>query len=96
MAVQSGGTGRVRSARACVVYDAESGRVHHVHQVVTFEGGREPDEHEVEAHALALVRKRGFHAGNLMVLHVAHDAIQPRTLYAVDVRTRSLVIKERL
>jgi hypothetical protein len=96
MALQSGGTDRVQSARACAVYDAESGRVHHFHQVITFEGGREPAEHEIEAHALALVRKRGLHSDNLMVLHVPCDAIQPRTLYAVDVKTRSLVLKERL
>ena len=39
--IMSGSTGyQVRSVQACVVFDTESGEIHHVHQVVTMEGAR--------------------------------------------------------
>jgi hypothetical protein len=34
-----GGTVKVNSAKACVVYQADNGRVHHVHHAITLEGG---------------------------------------------------------
>jgi hypothetical protein len=91
-----GGTVKVNSAKACVVYQADNGRVHHVHHAITLEGGREPSEGEMENHVLNLVRQRGVTAANLQVLHVAREAIEPGTVYVVDPTSRSLVVKRKV
>jgi hypothetical protein len=95
MVQQSGGTVPVKSSRACVVYDADTGHVHHIHQVVTLEGGREPNESEIEAHAMALARRKERRAGRFKALHLAADAVRPHQLYTVDLKTRALVVKQR-
>ena len=95
MPQQSGGTVPVKSSRACVVYDTHTGHVQHIHQVVTFEGGREPTEAEIEAHAISIAQREERHKGTLKVLHVATEAIQPGHLYAVDLKSNTLVAKKR-
>ena len=96
MSQNFGGTGLVHSAKTCVVYEVNSGRIHHVHHTVTLEGGQDPTEREIEAHARDFVSKRGVKSGNLNVIHVAHDAMQSGTLYTVDPKTRSLVMKRKV
>lgn len=82
----------VRSNKLCVVYDPESGRMHHLHRVVTFEGGSEPSPEQIAADALKAFH--GLHAGRhgkFETLHVDHDAIEPGKKYRVDVQTKRLV-----
>ena len=89
----AGATVAVQSIKACVVYDAESGRIHHHHRAMTLVGGHEPDEAEMEQAALERVaqRRSGHPGGTLKVLHVAHDAIEPGKDYRVDPAKRALV-----
>lgn len=94
MLPQSGGTIPVKSSRACVVYDADTGHVRHIHQVVTLEGGREPTEPEIEAHAMQLAQRKEGRAGKFKALHVPSESVQPHQLYAVDLKTRALVAKK--
>jgi hypothetical protein len=96
MPLHGGGTAVVQSVKACVAYDSKSGRVHRIHRVVTLEGGREPSEEEIEEHVLGMLRRRGFDADGLDVLHISHDAIEPRTLYSVDPEARSLTVRRKL
>jgi hypothetical protein len=92
---REGATVPVKSRRACVVYDAASGRIHHYHKVVTLVGGREPDESEVAADALRALRsRREPPKGKLGVLHVAHDIMDAHKNYRVDLKKKSLVISE--
>ena len=94
--LQSGGTIPVKSSRACVVYDARNGHVHHIHQVVTFEGGHEPNESLIEAHAIELAERRMPRAAKLKALHVASDKVHPHQFYAVNLKTHSLVTKQKV
>ena len=82
----------VRSKKACVVYDAETGRMHHLHRVVTFEGGREPSDDEIAAAALRAFQE--LHAdrrGAFETLHVDHAAVEPGVKYRIDVHKKKLV-----
>ncbi len=91
----SGGTVPVKSSRTCIVYDAESGRVHHVHQVVTLEGGQEPTEAQIEAHAMEIVRRKGKPTQKLKMLHLPSEKIPMHQLLAVDPKTKTLVSRTR-
>ena len=90
---QTGATVAVQSLKACVVYDATSGQIHHQHRVLTLAGGHEPSEAEMERDALGRVaaRRGGPPGGKLAVLHVAPDAMRPDASYRVDVAKRALV-----
>jgi hypothetical protein len=90
-----GGTLPVKSSKACVVYDADTGQIHHIHGVITLVGGREATEHESEARAMALLEAKGRKTSALQALHVAGDAIEPHRRYAVEPKTRQLIVKEK-
>src|SRR5262249_57937141 len=51
------GNMEVQSDRACVVYDAKTGRILHVHRVITLRGGQDPTGPQIEARALELMMK---------------------------------------
>jgi hypothetical protein len=95
MRAHGGGKAGVQSVKACVAYDSKSGRVHRIHSVVTLEGGREPSEQEIQEHVLGMLGKRGLDTDGLEVLH-SDDAIEPRTLYSVDPKARTLTVKRKL
>jgi hypothetical protein len=90
-----GGTLPVWSSTACVVYDADTGLVRHIHRVVTLEGGREPTQQENEARAMAMLEAKGRKTSKLRALHVAGDAIEAHRCYAVEPKTRQLIVKEK-
>ena len=88
---RAGATVAVKSVKACVVYDAQSGLIRHHHCVLTLEGGREPGEAEIAADAISAAgRRRGAPSGSLEVLHIPHDALDPGKRYRVDVGTKKL------
>jgi hypothetical protein len=86
-----GGTVPVCSHKSCVVYDSNSGRVHHVHHFITLEEGGEPSEQEVGDEAISLLAESGVHGPHLKVLHVQPDAMKAGTFYAVDCKSLKLV-----
>jgi hypothetical protein len=90
-----GGTVQPESVETLVVYDIELGQIHHVHQFITFKGGAKVNHPEAESLALSAAKARTLYAGNLKVLHVPHGALQPGVIYSVDLKTLSLVAKER-
>jgi len=93
MTEHSGGSVPVHSVKSCVVYDEVSGEIHHVHHVVTLEGGRESTDAEIEAFAISRARVHIPDSKGVRALHVAADALQPGELYAVDPKNRGLVKK---
>jgi hypothetical protein len=85
----------IYSKKACVVYDARTGRLHHVHRVVTFVGGREPSEEQMTRDALHAFKGPPMgHSGEFHTLQVRHDAIEPGKSYRIDHHKRALVAKD--
>jgi len=83
---------QIRSKKSCVVYDAASGRIHHLHDVITFEGGREPAEEQIAADALRVVAGLARPPkGELHVLHIVHESMERGKRYRVDVGRKELV-----
>ncbi len=91
----SGGNIGPKSIETYVVYDGDTGEIHHVHQVVTFEGA-EGGRRDAESQARSFVEKRLAFAQNLKVLPIPNDALRPGIIHAVDVNTKALIVKERL
>ena len=89
----AGATVEVQSIKVCVVYDAQSGRIHHHHRVMTLKGGHEPSDAEMEETALFRVanRRSGHPGGTLKVLHIAPDALAPMKRHRVDVAKKAVV-----
>jgi hypothetical protein len=83
----------VQSDRAWVVYDEETGRIQHVHRVVTLKGGVEPEEGEVEARVLKMSAKRGGAASRLKTLVVTPAQLDAGATHSVDPKRRALVSK---
>jgi hypothetical protein len=87
-----GSTVPIHSKKACVVYDSASGRIRHVHNVVTFVGGREPTDEQIAADALQAVNSLPKpYGGVLQVLHIPHGAVEPGKTYRVDLNKKGLV-----
>jgi len=90
-----GGTIPVHSHKSCVVYDSKTGRIHRVHHRITLQGGREKNEQEVGAEAIALLARRGVKGPHLKVLHVSPDTIEGGVGYAVDLKSLKLVKRRK-
>jgi hypothetical protein len=91
--MQFASTVPVKSIKACVVYNPANGQIHHHHSVLTLVGGLEPEEHEMANDALRFIkdRARPLPKGELQVLHINHDAMEPNKRYRVDHKKRVLV-----
>jgi hypothetical protein len=93
--VQHGGTEKVESASSCVVYDALTGHIHHWHHSITLAGGRHPSDDEVAKDAVAAALRGSLkNQGDLRVLHVSLDAIEPDKRYSVDHQGQKLVVQD--
>ena len=91
-----GATVAVQSIKSCVVYDSESGQIHHHHSVLTLVGGKEPTDDQIGHDALrALGRRPKAITGKPYVLHVAYNALEPGKRYRVDHTKRTLILHER-
>jgi hypothetical protein len=86
-----GGTTNVLSSRACVVYNHTTGRIHHIRNVITLEGGREPPEAEIEKDAVDAAERHGADKSQVRTMHLGAEAIKPRTRYTVDLKEKRLV-----
>ena len=91
----SGGTVPVKSSRACVVYEPDSGRISHIHEVVTLEGGEEPTEAQIEAFVMEMLKRMGKPTEKLNILHVPSESVQTHALLSVDPRTKSLISRPK-
>jgi hypothetical protein len=81
----------VHSSTECVVYDQATGKIRHVHRVVTYAGGRAPSQDEIEADALRLANQLRPHQGDLQVLHLAAESIDPSRKFRVDPAKKVLI-----
>jgi hypothetical protein len=91
MPLQITGEIEVQSDHACVVYDAKTGRIHHVHRVVTLKGGEEPKPGEIESRATHIAAQKGRNASELKTLMVAPDRFQPGAKHRVDPQKGTLI-----
>jgi hypothetical protein len=89
----SGGDAEVESEKACVVYEAKTGRIVHLHRVITLRGGKAPTESAIEAKALQLAGERSKAA--LKALHIDSKSVQSERAYAVDLKKLQLVESPR-
>jgi hypothetical protein len=87
------GNFEVQSDRACVVYDAKTGRILHVHRVITLRGGEDPSGPQIEARALELMRTDKKKTPRVKTLLVDSKNFRSGTVPRVNVKTRSLVSK---
>ncbi len=91
--LSAGSTLPVQSVKACVVYDSETGEIHHQHKVLTLVGGREPGEGEMAEHAIRALRtRRNPPVGKFDVLHVAPGLLETGKKCRVDVKNKTLVV----
>ena len=81
----------VDSHYACIVYDQETGGIHHVHHVINLVGAEAPTHEEMtqRAHANAPSDRRS----GLTVVVVEGDQIERGKSYRVDHTTKALVIE---
>ena len=84
-----GGDVAVESEKACVVYEAKTGRVVHLHRVITLRGGKAPSANAIEARALELAGQRSGAA--VKVLHLDPESVQSGSAYKVDLKKLKLV-----
>ncbi|HEV8283648.1 MAG TPA: hypothetical protein VGQ09_05020 [Chitinophagaceae bacterium] len=87
----SGKAPKLDRISACVIYDANNGKILHIHSVATFGGITPRDQHEVEREALSLAKESGRELGNVKALHVNHMELKPHVRYKVDLKKQSLV-----
>jgi hypothetical protein len=87
------GNMEVQSDRACVVYDSKTGRILHVHRVITLRGGEDPTGPQIEARALELMIKGKRKAAKVKTLLVDPQRLGAGSVHRVNIRTRSLVLK---
>jgi hypothetical protein len=93
--VEHGATVPIQSMKACVIYDMDSGEIHHRHSAITLVGGREPTEEEIAAEARrALKNRRDQPVSDLEVLHVDYELLKADKRYRVDLESKTLVPDE--
>jgi hypothetical protein len=92
MSLETIGNIEVASDQACVVYDAKTGRIQHVHRVITLRGGDEPKRSEIETRAIDAARKSSPKL-QLKTLVVPSEQLYPGATHKVDPKKRSLVSK---
>ncbi|MFH8660809.1 hypothetical protein [Streptomyces afghaniensis] len=85
----------IRSFKSCVVFDTSDGRILHIHDVVTIEGGEDTSDEAVARQALQLAAERGVDTRNLDTLHLDPETLESGTAFRVDLQARSLVALDK-
>jgi hypothetical protein len=93
MKTSPGGDVAVESHQACVVYEAKTGRVVHLHRAITLRGGKAPTKSAMEARALELAG--GGSRAAVKVLHLDPESVQSGSAYKVDLKKLKLVQSPR-
>jgi len=85
-------TGNVHpsSALCCVLFDPTSGRIFHIHHVVTMPGAKETSKPEMESRIVELAKERGVYTDRLQLLHVDPKEIVRGARYLVNPKTLKL------
>src|SRR5262245_13815151 len=81
----------IQSDKAWVVYDAQTGRIHHVHRVITLQGGVEPNPREIEDRVMAIADERGMPRAQVRMLAVSPAQLQPGARHRIDPTQGTLV-----
>ena len=89
-ALTSAGRQKTVRERACVLYDRDTGLIRHIQHVIVMEGGRDPDEHEIEAKCRKAMERQGRPHHGLEALHLDRSALQHPKWYRVDPKTKML------
>jgi hypothetical protein len=92
MSLETIGNIEVASDQACVVYDTKTGRIQHVHRVITLRGGDEPKRSEIETRAIDAARKSSSKL-QLKTLVVPSEQLHSGATHKVDPKKRLLVSK---
>ncbi|MCW2686342.1 MAG: hypothetical protein JWR37_1232 [Mycobacterium sp.] len=82
----------VDSHYACIVYDQETGRIHHVHHVINLVGAQAPTEEEMRGRARANTLIDD--GSDLAVVVVQGDRIERGKSYRVDHAAKALVVEQ--
>lgn len=89
------GDNKIQAEKCCIVFESSSGKIRHVHRVITMAGARERTEKEIGERALALAKKHGAADAKLDTVHVDPKTVEARGHYQVDVKNRTLVASKR-
>jgi hypothetical protein len=85
-------SGVIVSNQACVVYDASSGEVLHIHEIAALEGGYVPSEAELVERALELAKtSTDLGAKRVEALVVDPQSVAEDRKFRVDLGTKRLV-----
>lgn len=84
----------LESDQACAVYDPNTGRIEHVHHVITLKGGTKPERSVIEAKAIEFATQKGEKTSQLKTLFVSPEKLRPGTVLKVDLKRGSIISKE--
>jgi hypothetical protein len=84
----------IKSRRAYVVYDGQSGAIVHVHQVTTYRGAKGLTRQEDKARALKVAKQFGHRAKGLRVLTVDPGKLDLSVAQRVSLKIRRLIPDE--
>jgi hypothetical protein len=79
----------IKEVQAVAFYDA-TGRIHHMHHVVVFEGGKSHNADSAVRDAKEKAELMGRDVSGLKVLHVPHVE-HPQSMHRVDAKKKVLV-----
>jgi hypothetical protein len=66
-----------------------------VHRVITLKGGTKPKRSEIEARTMELAVQDGKKTSHLKTLLVSPEQFHPGMVHKVDLRTGSIISKQR-
>jgi hypothetical protein len=90
MLISDSGMIQIKSAKCCVVYDANSGDIVHVHHVINLSGAQEPNDDEIKRSALDMASAEKGRS-RFEALMVAPERFDSSVAYQVDLKTGELV-----
>ena len=88
-----GGTRSHDSHYACVIYDKQTGKIHHVHQVINLPGAKVPTPEEME-HSARRYAPKDTPQG-LSVVLISSPQLERGKSYRVDHVKQALVAESR-
>jgi len=88
---ETGGSEMPESVKTVIVYDAASGDIRHVHQVITMPGAVAPEQSVAERDAMLLAKEEGYESSGLSCLTVDAEKLNVQARYRVDVKRGVLV-----
>jgi hypothetical protein len=86
-----GGSEKPESHYVCIMYDQQTGRIHHIHQVINFPGAEAPSREEMEKNARLNAPKDA--PTGLAVLLVPSQQLERGKSYRVDHAKQTLVVE---